>query len=657
MTPESAAAAAAPLTPAPYGQACVGCSRAKCKCFYRIGGASCERCHRLGKPCESAPAVRKRKARRTPPPPPPAAAAAARPAPAAAPALGTRIEEKLDDLVTLLRSQRSEKQTQVDQNTPQSMPPEEATAGIYSAASTPATTRENPDIVLDTDAGVMHILRPDSPPMSSSVISDDVSVHQVPEGVGEEQLDVFRDIFIPMFPAVHLPVTTSAAQLRSEKPFLWLVIMALTSRDVAQQFAMGETIWQVISRRIVSQNYADLDLLLGVVCFAAWSHYFKKDKPFMSMLSQLAVSLAFELDLHRDVPPAASIVSRRRSLLPARQRIAKQHPRTTEERRTMLAVFHLTSSTWSSYRKTEPLRWTPYLSECLHILSEQGETHLDILLVTQIRCQRITNQLTCPPADESEIVLPPPPSSSIVAGVLSRQLNDIRQNLPDEVASHRSAQFYLCYTGLKIREYLLGKPRHRPPPDQRNPAVPHLERIQDLESVLGTIEQWLALYAAMPKRGWLGFTSDVFTQFTQHLVVLFKLSVLEEPGWDLREARWRADVFAVLDRAYADVDQLPGLVGMTDADGPRRGLFFRMKSLLRDMKTLFLAELPPDVAPVAAFPTPSSESGGGNGSYGGADFAEDFAFTDELLMSLMQEDILAPGWDFRPNNSYIPFDS
>jgi hypothetical protein len=29
--------------PAPYGQACLACARAKCKCFYRSEGSACER--------------------------------------------------------------------------------------------------------------------------------------------------------------------------------------------------------------------------------------------------------------------------------------------------------------------------------------------------------------------------------------------------------------------------------------------------------------------------------------------------------------------------------------------------------------------------------------------------------------------------------------
>lgn len=59
----------------------------------------------------------------------------------------------------------------------------------------------------------------------------------------------------------------------------------------------------------------------------------------MTMLSQMAVSLAFELGIHHDTPTTTLRRSRLLYELPARQ-----PPRTLEERRTMLALFHVTSS-------------------------------------------------------------------------------------------------------------------------------------------------------------------------------------------------------------------------------------------------------------------------------------------------------------------------
>jgi hypothetical protein len=73
---------------ASYGRACAGCSKAKCRCILRGPGLSCERCHRLQQECEPSTVVRKRLLRKT----------AYRTA---------HLEERLDDLVSLLKSQNS----------------------------------------------------------------------------------------------------------------------------------------------------------------------------------------------------------------------------------------------------------------------------------------------------------------------------------------------------------------------------------------------------------------------------------------------------------------------------------------------------------------------------------------------------------------------
>jgi hypothetical protein len=61
----------------------------------------------------------------------------------------------------------------------------------------------------------------------------------------------------------------------------------------------------------------------------------------MSKLSQLAISLAFDLDIDKEKPSNAqcgptTALSTQDTLI--------QHTRTMEERRTFLALFHLTSS-------------------------------------------------------------------------------------------------------------------------------------------------------------------------------------------------------------------------------------------------------------------------------------------------------------------------
>lgn len=171
---------------------------------------------------------------------------------AAAPPSSSRLEAKLDDLFSLLRSQAAEKQTH-----------------DLASASQKMAVRD-PDVMVDLTTSAVRLVRPNGSSSTSSPVLEDVLSWEIPENLAEEQLYTFRSAFLPMFPFVHLPFTMSAFQFRRQKPFLWFVMICLTTKSVSQQFAMSEKIWGIISRTIVSEHMAGLDLLLGVLCFAAW---------------------------------------------------------------------------------------------------------------------------------------------------------------------------------------------------------------------------------------------------------------------------------------------------------------------------------------------------------------------------------------------------
>lgn len=129
---------------------------------------------------------------------------------------------------------------------------------------------EDPDLLVTLNPSVVQFLRRIDHGAALSTIFADVIVHNIPVSIADESLYTFKRAFLSTFPFVHIPATMSSAELLMQKPFLWLVIMALTAKNAAQQFAMAETIWDIISKRIVVQQHASLDLLLGVICFASW---------------------------------------------------------------------------------------------------------------------------------------------------------------------------------------------------------------------------------------------------------------------------------------------------------------------------------------------------------------------------------------------------
>ncbi|KAK7959619.1 uncharacterized protein PG986_004473 [Apiospora aurea] len=407
-----------------------------------------------------------------------------------------------------------------------------------------------------------------------------------------------------MFPFVHIRDDMRASELRLEKPFLWFVIMCLTTTNVAEQFAMDNTIWHIISKRIVTQHLASLDLLLRVICYGSWSHYFKSDKPFMTMLSQLVVSLAFEMGLHHDPPGAIQCIRSNRIIT---RDASSQTQRTLEERRAILGVFHLASA------KLQALSCTPYMVDCLRIVAESGESDWDYVLTTQVKFQIITNQPICSTMDQP----------------LKKKGG--AQN------HHRPSSWHTCYN----RSMKYGKACHPNLNHTPQTVATQSQRLQDLDSLLNCAASWLVAWLEMPVVDWLGITVDTFAQFTHCIIVLFKLTILNEPGWDAEEVRRRIDVFATLDRCCEIVESVPTAVGMIDIEGgSRRGLFFKTSHLSRAIKALIMAEMTPDALASTTDTVqtpPHSDATKEYNRFRGVDFEQELLIHDDAMLNLSGE--------------------
>jgi hypothetical protein len=110
----------------------------------------------------------------------------------------------------------------------------------------------------------------------------------------------------------------------------------------------------------------------------------------------------------------------------------------------MLRFVHLVNHywfrEWTSLRQMEPLRWTAAMDNYLRIIDEEKEAELDTLLVTQVKCQVITNQIT---SLSTELAVggegdAAPPTYYVKA--MERQLQDIQNSLPTEMQSNSEDQ-------------------------------------------------------------------------------------------------------------------------------------------------------------------------------------------------------------------------
>ena len=163
----------------------------------------------------------------------------------------------------------------------------------------------------------------------------------------EEYLEIYRSKMINFFPAVIVEQTVKATELREERPFLWLVIKAICTKNSARQVALGLEVRRTLGEKILIEGAKSLDLLLGLLVFTAWGHYFLCKSPIVSSTIHLATSIASDLGLTRKVQSesvgSGSMLHFSSQGCP-RPPIGIQNPhRTMEERRAILGLFLISS--------------------------------------------------------------------------------------------------------------------------------------------------------------------------------------------------------------------------------------------------------------------------------------------------------------------------
>lgn len=204
----------------------------------------------------------------------------------------------------------------------------------------------------------------------------------------EEHLRLFRDQYLQCCPCIYIPPDTTSEQLRKEKPFSWFTIMMMACQTSSLQFAMGG-VWQdIVAQKIIVEHEKDLDLLQGMVIFLIWSvlppapeeprlcptslllpfppnanptvrsHYHKKDKPYLGVFSQVALSHVYDLALNKLPADPLTFFTCKKGT--AFDHSVHPRPTTMEDRRTVLACWCITSQFVISARY--PLLHSPVLS-------------------------------------------------------------------------------------------------------------------------------------------------------------------------------------------------------------------------------------------------------------------------------------------------------
>ncbi|GLB23587.1 hypothetical protein AtubIFM61612_004182 [Aspergillus tubingensis] len=542
------------LAPAPYGRACMNCSQSKCKCILPKGGGRCQRCQRLNKECRPSAFNRRQNARKS------------------SLSKTGRLEKKLDDLVTLLRAQSSnnagdyaelieELRREPGEDHHHHPPPPRSQSKVTRTVSTAEKS---------IDCGFLNHFAQVG---ATSSRDESNSGGQMPNAItaeptrsqAEEYLSMFVTQKLPYLPFVYFPPGTTAQQLRSDRPFLWLCIMAVTSKSPSQRRTLCNRIRDTVAQRMVHDCYGrDLDFLLGLLVYIAWSNQQLFKKLNMTIYSQFATAVVFDLMLNQapggDKPSLLSILQTHPDEDPS-----PPPARTMDERRAVLGCFLLTSSISLFLEKSDPLRWTPHMDECLHHLLAHPECLNDEILAQQARFQLINERIntTTTTTDLYHTNLPSfIPPLSIYTRTITTHLHQTQSKLTPNSQRYRILHLHHSNTYLAIHESALLKqfPISLSTTTNTTSTTNQLHHLESLHACLSATSTWLTTFLAIPPAEYAGFPFPIFSQLVRHLAALYRLSTLDDDtAWDRGVVRQTVDLMEVMDRLIGNLGQAAAL--------------------------------------------------------------------------------------------------
>ncbi|KAL2824431.1 hypothetical protein BDW59DRAFT_147644 [Aspergillus cavernicola] len=487
----------------PYGLACMHCFKAKSKCVGRPDGDGCQRCHRLKKQCSPSDSIRRRNSQK---------------------AQGSRIAEleaKLDGLFSIIQSG------------PQAVSPS-TLSQVQQASPTDHPSSS-------------HTMTTPYPPAS----------YNSPPGASrtaEEALVVFRDRMLRFFPFIYLPPTVYAQDLQNERPFLLQVILAITSSTTQERRARTTAIKMKIAQEVVVQNRSNMDLLLGIMAYSAWSYdHYIHGTATVSRLMELAISIINNLHLNKPLPPDNQMMT----LLggTASTSAHGDGQRSMEERRAVLGCFLLSSVMSLYFAQMDSMRWTPQMDDYLAFIEAHPEHSNDLALASQVRLQLLLYRATQVREQQGELPI------TFFLQSFRFQLQALHESIPPPLQNDDVILAHLYYVKLSIHTTAF-LPQGPPPSPTSTPdstgaptETSTWDQIDCMQATLQSIRAWVDVFYRIPPDDFPHITMITWAQLGRSLTALFRLATHYDLAWD-REAVWRTiNLFEVVQRTSESLNE------------------------------------------------------------------------------------------------------
>jgi hypothetical protein len=152
--------------------------------------------------------------------------------------------------------------------------------------------------------------------------------------------------------------------------------------------------------------------------------------------------------------------------------------------------------------------------------------------------------------------------------------------LLDTILSH------ISYTQLAINEVAMTKAKSPFPG-----LMPDMERYEAMEACLSAVKDWFDRHISIPSYVYIGMTFSYWWNMAHCSLILARLSVLDDPGWNRQSVRKRIDLFAVLDRLKAGFEEVAAQRHMSTGPTTEEDVFSNFVKLVRSMRNNWAPEL------------------------------------------------------------------
>lgn len=306
------------------------------------------RCTRLNKHCEMPKSARKRKSPNK-----------------VSPTDSVRLERRLDDLYSLVETVVQSKDATLESSSARAnlhlQSPDYS--GPYSRNVAAPEDNESARVADPSLPGhqtvtpvPLHGTVPTEPQSPSSRIP---STLEPTECEAEELLGFFRKDMLGYMPFATIPFLQSAGELRQKCPFLWLCIMAITTKSSAKQTALSRAVRTSLGELMLVEGQRSLDLLYSIMICVTWygirsiscglahngsrGQYYMYNKPILTNLVQLAIAQLVELGVNKAVPKDMPHLLLEYNAQGCAEKYCQPQERRIEERRVVLGCFLVTS--------------------------------------------------------------------------------------------------------------------------------------------------------------------------------------------------------------------------------------------------------------------------------------------------------------------------